>query len=270
MASIGEQIRNARKAKGITQDALAESMNVTRAAVSNWEQDRRLPDADTLLRLSKTLDYSFESESSLISDESATEGTETAAEPVSGVPAAGISGIIRKPLAKTIIVIACAAVILTACLIVILCLTSRGSVRERYYKSPVDGGVYTIERFQQETPNEAGKAYLRIVPSLKINPGENYDFWLFDFDYHEMNGISLNIDRIEHVYFSRDKENVEMIYTAADISAFGLPTEIPAYGEWTYSGGLPIQDTVLGVGVLLRGTDANGAALTFTGYISFK
>ena len=60
MASIGEQIRDARKAKGLTQDELANMMNVGRTVVSKWETGNRLPDAETLLRLSKALEYSFE------------------------------------------------------------------------------------------------------------------------------------------------------------------------------------------------------------------
>ena len=39
MASIGEQIREARKTKGLTQDALAEALNVSRSTVANWESE---------------------------------------------------------------------------------------------------------------------------------------------------------------------------------------------------------------------------------------
>ena len=62
MAGIGEQILTARKAKGLTQDALAETLNVSRSTVANWENGRRIPDGETLLRLSKALEYSFEAE----------------------------------------------------------------------------------------------------------------------------------------------------------------------------------------------------------------
>ena len=62
MASIGQQIIAARKAKGMTQDALAAALNVSRSAISNYETDRRLPDAKMLLTLSKVLNYSFEDE----------------------------------------------------------------------------------------------------------------------------------------------------------------------------------------------------------------
>ena len=37
MTSIGEQIKEARVAKGMTQDALAEAVHVTRATISHWE-----------------------------------------------------------------------------------------------------------------------------------------------------------------------------------------------------------------------------------------
>lgn len=269
MTGIGEQIKNARKAKGMTQDALAEILHVTRAAVANWEQGRRLPDAETLLQLSKALEYSFEAENSLQSGNPAESSTEGAAGSPDGTPAASGSGFRWRLSPKTMIALASVIVILIAGILVLPLLTSRKTARERYYKSPVDGTVYTIERFQQETSNKAGSAYLRVEPSLRINHGENYDFWMFDFNYLEMNGIPLAVNRVEQVFFSKDKENVELVYSAADLSAYGMQTEIPAYGEWVYSGGLPVQDSVLGVGVLLRCTDANGTALIFTDYIPF-
>lgn len=60
MATIGEQIREARKAKGMTQSALAALVNMSRQGVSHWEQGRTLPDAQILLRLSRILGYNFE------------------------------------------------------------------------------------------------------------------------------------------------------------------------------------------------------------------
>ena len=57
--SIGEQIREARRAKGLTQGTLADAMNVSRQAVSHWETNRTMPDAETLIRLSRLLEHSF-------------------------------------------------------------------------------------------------------------------------------------------------------------------------------------------------------------------
>ena len=59
METIGQRIAEARKEQGMTQEKLAAELNVSRAAVSNWEKDRRLPDAEMMIRLSKLLNVDF-------------------------------------------------------------------------------------------------------------------------------------------------------------------------------------------------------------------
>ena len=44
----------------MTQDELAEKLNVTRQAVSNWENEKTQPDIETLNSISETLDVSVE------------------------------------------------------------------------------------------------------------------------------------------------------------------------------------------------------------------
>ena len=53
--AIGENIRRCRKAKGLTQDALAQEMNVTAQAISKWENGQSMPDISLLLPLAKVL-----------------------------------------------------------------------------------------------------------------------------------------------------------------------------------------------------------------------
>lgn len=60
MSSVGKNIQKFRKAKNITQEELAEELNVTRQAVSNWETDKTQPDVDTLTQLSEALDVTVE------------------------------------------------------------------------------------------------------------------------------------------------------------------------------------------------------------------
>lgn len=60
MADIGKTIRKLREEKNMTQDNLAEKMNVTRQAVSNWETGKTSPDIDTLFKLSQIFDVSME------------------------------------------------------------------------------------------------------------------------------------------------------------------------------------------------------------------
>ncbi|MFR8103735.1 MAG: helix-turn-helix domain-containing protein [Clostridia bacterium] len=60
MKSIGETIASLRKKKGITQNELAEKMNVTDKAVSKWERDLSCPDINTISKLADILDVSVE------------------------------------------------------------------------------------------------------------------------------------------------------------------------------------------------------------------
>ena len=53
---LSENIRAARKAKGLSQQELALKLNVVRQTVSKWEQNLSVPDADMLLALSRALD----------------------------------------------------------------------------------------------------------------------------------------------------------------------------------------------------------------------
>ena len=54
--SLGQQIRQARKAKGITQEELAKNVPVSRQTISSWENDRTQPDFDTLRKLTQILE----------------------------------------------------------------------------------------------------------------------------------------------------------------------------------------------------------------------
>ena len=60
MKSIGETIATLRKEKGMTQNQLAEKMNVTDKAVSKWERDLSCPDINTISKLADVLGVSVE------------------------------------------------------------------------------------------------------------------------------------------------------------------------------------------------------------------
>ncbi len=344
MENMGEKIQEARKAKGWTQDTLAEKMFVSRSAVANWEQGRRMPDVATLTRLMKLLNCQlgdfpisqmpldgsenealavFDSEeisneanpteeldpesvqnelaktdippeesnlaeklgknaannfsecgkSETISEQSV-EKVSFASEkstPVYSVDpvsknAANGSGLSRKK----VIPIALAVLVAMALLLWLVIVPALQPKSKGIPYTSADGEVYTMERMQQQAENIPGKAYLIVNPSVQINHGESTDYYLFEFKYHEMNGIALSIDRLELVYFSKLKQNAFFINTAEDIKQqYGMTVDIPAYGDWSYISGLPVQDTAYGVGVLLHCTDENAQKLSFTSYISF-
>lgn len=58
--TTGEKIAALRKRKGITQEAMAESLNVSRQSVSRWEMDAAFPETEKLIKLSRLLECSID------------------------------------------------------------------------------------------------------------------------------------------------------------------------------------------------------------------
>jgi len=56
--TIGEQIQNLRIQKGLTQERLAEMLDVSRQSVSKWELGQAMPDVDKIIRMSELFDVS--------------------------------------------------------------------------------------------------------------------------------------------------------------------------------------------------------------------
>ena len=52
---IGDKIAKARKTQNLTQEQLADLLNVSRQAVSRWESDLAYPETENLVRLSEIL-----------------------------------------------------------------------------------------------------------------------------------------------------------------------------------------------------------------------
>ncbi len=60
MSIVSESIKELRKKSNMTQEELAESLSVTRQAVSNWETDKTQPDIETLKQLAKIFEVDVE------------------------------------------------------------------------------------------------------------------------------------------------------------------------------------------------------------------
>ena len=67
--TLGEKLKNIRKRFGLSQESLAEIMNVSRQAITKWESDEGIPDVSNLQELSKvfnlTVDYLLDNDNSL-------------------------------------------------------------------------------------------------------------------------------------------------------------------------------------------------------------
>lgn len=58
--TTGEKLALLRRQKGMTQEDLSESLNVSRQSVSRWEMDAAFPETDKLIKLSKLFDCSID------------------------------------------------------------------------------------------------------------------------------------------------------------------------------------------------------------------
>lgn len=56
--SLGNKLAEARRAKNLTQEQLAEKLEVTRQAVSRWESDAAYPETDKIVRMAQILEVS--------------------------------------------------------------------------------------------------------------------------------------------------------------------------------------------------------------------
>ena len=57
---LGNNIYKSRKEKGLSQEKLAEKINVTRQTISNWELGETSPNPEQLILLSKSLNISID------------------------------------------------------------------------------------------------------------------------------------------------------------------------------------------------------------------
>ncbi len=56
--SLGNKLAEARRARNLTQEQLAEQLDVTRQAVSRWESDAAYPETDKIVRMAQILGVS--------------------------------------------------------------------------------------------------------------------------------------------------------------------------------------------------------------------
>ena len=58
--TLGEKIKEQRTAHGLSQETLAETMGVSRQAVTKWEADQSAPSSEKLIALAKLFHISLD------------------------------------------------------------------------------------------------------------------------------------------------------------------------------------------------------------------
>ena len=121
---------------------------------------------------------------------------------------------------------------------------------------------FDAQVYQQEIPNEAGKAYLTFTNTHRETQGENQTFVLYEFKLHEKNGVGFAISSIELKAESARGNVRTETYAPSDFISYGSTTDIAPYGEWSFTGGFP-KGEYLRVGIIVHGNDANGEPMIF-------
>ena len=57
---FSEKLLNLRKGKGMSQEKLAKSLNVTRQTISKWELDQTVPDMNKLVKIARLFEISLD------------------------------------------------------------------------------------------------------------------------------------------------------------------------------------------------------------------
>lgn len=67
--ALGQRLADLRKRNGLSQEALAEKLNISRQAISKWERGESTPDTDTLIELARIYGVSLDTIAGISDDE---------------------------------------------------------------------------------------------------------------------------------------------------------------------------------------------------------
>ena len=239
MSNIGEQIRAARKAKGLTQEGLASLLNMSRQGISHWESGRTLPDASMLLKLSQVLEFSFEANapfSELSSPFAAAD--EPPAEPETA----------EKPKRRVkLLLIVVIAVVLLGSLVAGLLISRAAKANE-------------TSRMKLEILD--APLYLRYEPDLHMGRG-----YRFTLSISNESDVPFRPDRLIFLLYDGNRITSKAQNTYEEMlpwldSPYIHRLDTPLH--WLYSCSTDNLDELTSVELVLQGVDANGHELSFS------
>ena len=265
--SLGRRIREARKAKGMTQEQMASALYVSRQTVSSWENDRSQPDYETMMRLMKLLEVEASpkedapakpaEKSAPLPPEQPEQGEQPETQPKTQPERKPKPAITKRT-----------AVILVAAAVFLFVMLYMPKLRQ-------SGSGYTADWFQQAQQKEPGKAYIVFTTHTALpvpinqQTAESTPTWGYTMYIKEQNGIGVTVDELTHVLFFKNGRT--QVY-AKTMDVFGENNG----GQKSYIGANEmrrIQPRRLadklstGEGWFIRGMDDNGNEVCFRVYI---
>lgn len=252
--SIGDQIRDARNRKGISQEGLASLIHVSRGKVSHWETGIREPKAADITEMEKVLQCKFEieQEQAKSPEDQAVEAPASADDNTAEAVKSNIADVFRKKVPVWL----CAAIaggIFAVMRIIMICTVANLNGQLRAYQvqnnetqnQPI--AENTLEWYQQTVRSQDGKAYI----SVEVDP-------------NPVKGVP-DPDGGVHGAAKRGARSID---TTILFEAWGSNI-IPAHGQQIFTGGMAVQD-VSNTGVLIKGKDTDGNVMEFRGIINYS
>lgn len=255
MEPLNQRISDARKALSMTQEQVAEAMNVSRQTVSHWENGRVQPDEATRKRLFALLNIE---------------------EPKDGQPKKH-----RRHDALMLVGAFLCGVLVT--LLVVYGIVPAFAPDDRAASvslsnapagsEPLPPPDHPVEWYQQPAENVEGKAYVKLTAMqapVKLTAIEDAPLpyaWNIVYEFQEINGIPFTVTRMTEVFFDSEGNIVFSLEMGSDEFAgfFEESTLIPGK-NYGYNLSRLIS-TDVAYGVILEGVDANGNELAFPLYI---
>ena len=261
MQNFAEQLGTLRKGRHMTQEQLAQEMNVSRTTISRWEKGIMMPDIDTIKHLSKVLNYNF------FTVEGLSEEAHTQPEAQGITPQTNENTLQETALHQTqavhrkrlfvLCAVLCAAVL--ACFLFVMKPSNEPAVTYE---------PYTYAWYQQQQTAVDGQAFVRIfldeepIPVIRDEVFPEGLGWYFCFRMQEVNGVPFTYEKLTYQLFATETEYDTWTYEGEDIlMAFGDPqlkNDRVTQG-WA---GLKYQPAK-GAALAIEGTDANGNKLIF-------
>lgn len=261
--SPGLKLRQVRKAKGWTQEQLAEKLYVSRQTISNWENDRSRMDLSTLKQVGEVLEIDMASFLMNVTD--------PASENSLAAEASRLEEHTIKPSAPNakrfrIIGISVLLVVLISMSLIMVF---------RNDKAPAAGSLYTKEWFAQDQSTSQESAYLHlytrdpILQATRATPSST-PMWHYNVYLRETNGIGLTVESITFVTHKRDGSMIIDTRTdGAIMDLIGMCYIGANEYRWIYRS-QPADSLTLGIGCVFEGIDNNQNEFCFRLFIPFE
>ena len=242
METFGSQLAAARKAKGYTQEQLAEKLNVSRTSISRWESDKMTPDIEIGKLLTQVLDFDFLETAEPAADAQAAPASDTAPQASEAKEPSPTPPKKRRVWLPIVLVV------------VLLCVVA---------------GVMLFQQNAQPTKLQANVVITPTEnPTYAIRSEEDFQGgvgWFYEFRYEETAGVPFTINEAIITVVGDHGKEYNDCYTADQVAMwFEGDNVLTKESPRSAVGGFPVND-VNTVRVTLRGVDANGNELTFSG-----